>query len=314
MILLCMMRIFIILSTISCSMRVGVIGLGMMGSHMTIRLLNTGHKINVYNRDIVKANPFVKRGASLLKTPRDIALNCDFVLICVTNFDAVKEVCFGKNGIVAADRKQLIIADSSTISPEQSKYCAEGLGQKEIDYIGMPVMGGPAAAEKGELVNIVAGPKRAFLKVKPIIDKLAKSVFYIGEDAGSANLVKLALNLNIALIAGALSEGITLVKAASINPETFIKIINSTYFKTGLSENKGPRMIKDDFQPTFYLKNMLKDLELSISTSHSVGVSLPLTSLTQQIYRAASNMGYSDLDYSAIAAFMAAINGLDRKK
>ncbi|HKG72095.1 MAG TPA: NAD(P)-dependent oxidoreductase [Nitrososphaeraceae archaeon] len=295
-------------------MRVGIIGLGMMGSHMAIRLLNTGHKISVYNRDIAKAMPFAKTSSSVLKTPRDIALNCDFILICVTNFDAVKEVCFGKNGIVKADRKELIIADSSTISPEQSKYCAEGLGQKDIDFIGMPVMGGPAAAEKGELVNIVAGPKKAFLKVKPIIDKLAKSVFYIGEDAGSANIVKLALNLNIALIAGALSEGITLVKAAGIDPETFIKIINSTYFRTGLSENKGPRMIKDDFQPSFHLKNMLKDLELSISTSQSVGVSLPLTSLTQQMYRAANNMGYSDLDYSAISAFMATINGIDTKK
>jgi 3-hydroxyisobutyrate dehydrogenase-like beta-hydroxyacid dehydrogenase len=295
-------------------MRVGIIGIGMMGSHMAIRLLNTGHKISVYNRDIAKAMPFAKTSASVLKTPRDIALNCDFILICVTNFDAVKEVCFGKNGIVEADRKELIIADSSTISPEQSKYCAEGLGQKDIDFIGMPVMGGPVAAEKGELVNIVAGPKKAFLKVKPIIDKLAKSVFYIGEDAGSANIVKLALNLNIALIAGALSEGITLVKAAGIDPETFIKIINSTYFKTGLSENKGPRMIKDDFQPSFHLKNMLKDLELSISTSQSVGVSLPLTSLTQQMYRAANNMGYSDLDYSAISAFMATINGIDTKK
>jgi 3-hydroxyisobutyrate dehydrogenase len=281
---------------------------------MATRLLNTGHKISVYNRDIAKAMPFAKTSASVLKTPRDIALNCDFILICVTNFDAVKEVCFGKNGIVEADRKELIIADSSTISPEQSKYCAEGLGQKDIDFIGMPVMGGPAAAEKGELVNIVAGPKKAFLKVKPIIDKLAKSVFYIGEDAGSANIVKLALNLNIALIAGALSEGITLVKAAGIDPETFIKIINSTYFKTGLSENKGPRMIKDDFQPSFHLKNMLKDLELSISTSQSVGVSLPLTSLMQQIYRAANNMGYSDLDYSAISAFMATINGMNTKK
>jgi len=295
-------------------MRVGIIGLGMMGSHMAIRLLNTGHKISIYNRDIAKAMPFAKTSASVLKTPRDIALNCDFILICVTNFDAVKEVCFGKNGIIEADRKELIIADSSTISPEQSKYCAEGLGQKDIDFIGMPVMGGPAAAEKGELVNIVAGPKKAFLKVKPIIDKLAKSVFYIGEDAGSANIVKLALNLNIALIAGALSEGITLVKAAGIDPETFIKIINSTYFRTGLSENKGPRMIKDDFQPSFHLKNMLKDLELSISTSQSVGVSLPLTSLTQQMYRAANNMGYSDLDYSAISAFMATINGIDTKK
>ena len=286
-------------------MKVGVIGLGMMGSRMAIRLLNTGHQISVYNRDMAKARVFAKvNGVTLLKTPKDMALTCDFILICITDFDAVKEVCFGKNGIVAARRKQIIIANSSTISPEQSKYCAEQLRQNEIDLIEMPVMGGPAAAEKGQLVPIVSGPKAAFLKVKPIIDKLAKSVFYIGEDAGSANVVKLALNLNIALIATALSEGIILVKAAEINPEMFIKIINSTYFKTGLSKNKGPKMVKNDFEPSFYLKNMLKDLELATSTSQSIGVSLPLTSISQQIYRAANNMGYSDLDYTAVMQYL----------
>ena len=286
-------------------MKVGVIGLGMMGSRMAIRLLNTGHQISVYNRDMAKARVFAKvNGVTLLKTPKDMALTCDFILICITDFDAVKEVCFGKNGIVAGRRKQIIIANSSTISPEQSKYCAEQLRQNEIDLIEMPVMGGPAAAEKGQLVPIVSGPKAAFLKVKPIIDKLAKSVFYIGEDAGSANVVKLALNLNIALIASALSEGIILVKAADIKPEIFIKIINSTYFKTGLSKNKGPKMVKNDFEPSFYLKNMLKDLELTTSTSQSIGVSLPLASIAQQIYREANNMGYSDLDYTAVMQYL----------
>ncbi|HYX55453.1 MAG TPA: NAD(P)-dependent oxidoreductase [Nitrososphaeraceae archaeon] len=295
-------------------MKVGVIGLGMMGSRMAIRLLNTGHQISVYNRDMLKAKPFAKiSGVTILKTPRDVALNCDFILICITDFDALKDVCFGKNGIVAAHRKQLIIANSSTISPEQSKYCAERLRQKEIDLIGMPVMGGPAAAEKGEIVPIVSGPKAAFLKIKPIIDKLAKSIFYIGEDAGWANVVKLALNLNIALIAGALSEGIILVKAADIKPEIFIEILNATYFATGLSRNKGPKMVKNDFEPSFYLKNMLKDLELTTSTSQSIGISLPLTSVAQQIYRTANNMGYSELDYTALTAFMAKINGLDAK-
>jgi 3-hydroxyisobutyrate dehydrogenase len=295
-------------------MKVGVIGLGMMGSRMAIRLLNTGHQISVYNRDMLKAKPFAKiSGVTILKTPRDVALNCDFILICITDFDALKDVCFGKNGIVEAHRKQLIIANSSTISPEQSKYCAERLRQKEIDLIGMPVMGGPAAAEKGEIVPIVSGPKAAFLKIKPIIDKLAKSIFYIGEDAGWANVVKLALNLNIALIAGALSEGIILVKAADIKPEIFIEILNATYFATGPSRNKGPKMVKNDFEPSFYLKNMLKDLELTTSTSQSIGISLPLTSIAQQIYRTANNMGYSELDYTALTAFMAKINGLDAK-
>ena len=286
-------------------MKVGVIGLGMMGSRMAIRLLNTGHQISVYNRDRAKARVFAKvNGLTVLKAPKDLALTCDFILICITDFDAVKEVCFGKNGIVAARRKQIIIANSSTISPEQSKYCAEQLRQNEIDLIEMPVMGGPAAAEKGQLVPIVSGPKAAFLKVKPIIDKLAKSVFYIGEDAGSANVVKLALNLNIALIASALSEGIILVKAADIKPEIFIKIINSTYFKTGLSKNKGPKMVKNDFEPSFYLKNMLKDLELTASTSQSIGVSLPFASIAQQIYREANNMGYSNLDYTAVMQYL----------
>ena len=286
-------------------MKVGVIGLGMMGSRMAIRLLNTGHQISVYNRDRAKARVFAKvNGLTVLKAPKDLALTCDFILICITDFDAVKDVCFGKNGIVAARRKQIIIANSSTISPGQSKYCAERLRQKEIDLIEMPVMGGPAAAEKGQLVPIVSGPKAAFLKVKPIIDKLAKSVFYIGEDAGSANVVKLALNLNIALIATALSEGIILVKAADINPEMFIKIINSTYFKTGLSKNKGPKMVKNDFEPSFYLKNMLKDLELTTSTSQSIGVSLPLASIAQQIYKEANNMGYSNLDYTAVMQYL----------
>jgi 3-hydroxyisobutyrate dehydrogenase len=286
-------------------MKVGVIGLGMMGSRMAIRLLNTGHQISVYNRDMAKARVFAKlNGLTVLKTPKDLALTCDFILICITDFDAVKDVCFGKNGIVAARRKQVIIANSSTISPGQSKYCAERLRQKEIDLIEMPVMGGPAAAEKGQLVPIVSGPKAAFLKVKQIIDKLSKSVFYIGDDAGSANVVKLALNLNIALIATALSEGIILVKAADIKPEIFIKIINSTYFKTGLSKNKGPKMVKNDFEPSFYLKNMLKDLELTTSTSQSIGVSLPLTSIAQQIYRAANNIGYSDLDYTAVMQYL----------
>ena len=286
-------------------MKVGVIGLGMMGSRMAIRLLNTGHQISVYNRDMAKARVFAKvNEVTLLKTPKDMALTCDFILICITDFDAVKEVCFGKNGIVAARRKQIIIANSSTISPEQSKYCAKQLRQNEIDLIEIPVMGGPAAAEKGQLVPIVSGPKAAFLKVKPIIDKLAKSVFYIGEDAGSANVVKLALNLNIALIASALSEGIILVKAADIKPEIFIKIINSTYFKTGLSKNKGPKMVKNDFEPSFYLKNMLKDLELTTSTSQSIGVSLPLASIAQQIYKEANNMGYSNLDYTAVMQYL----------
>jgi 3-hydroxyisobutyrate dehydrogenase len=176
--------------------------------------------------------------------------------------------------------------------------------------LGIPVMGGPAAAEAGELIPIVSGNRQAFEKVRQVIEKLGR-IFYVGEKDGSANTIKLALNLNIALIASGLSEGITLVRRAGIDPSIFIEILNSTYFKTGLSEKKGPKMVKSDFSPTFHLKNMLKDLELATSTAQGTGITLPQTALAQQIFRAANNMGFSDQDYTSICAFLAKINGLE---
>jgi 3-hydroxyisobutyrate dehydrogenase-like beta-hydroxyacid dehydrogenase len=171
-------------------------------------------------------------------------------------------------------------------------------------------MGGPAAAEAGNLVPIVSGSKQAFEKVRQVIEELG-TTFYVGEADGSANNIKLALNLNIALIACALSEGMTLVKRAGIDPSVFIKILNSTYFKTGLSEIKAPKMIKEDFSPSFHLKNMLKDLELATTTAQLNGLTLPQTALAEQMFRAANNIGFSDQDYTAIYAFLAKINGLE---
>ena len=109
-----------------------------------------------------------------------------------------------------------------------------------------------------------------------------------------------------------MSEGITLVRGSGIDPVIFVQILNSTYFKTGLSEKKGPKMVKNDFAPSFHLKNMLKDLELATCTAQAAGITLPQTALAQQIYRAANNCGFSDLDYTSICAFLAKINGMGK--
>ena len=296
-------------------MNVGIIGLGLMGSQIAARLLETDHPITIYNRDMTKTNPFAKLSTKIANTPKELAENCEFVIICVTNYEAVKEVCFGARGIVTATNcKNLIVADSSTISPQESKYNAQVFKKMEIEMLGMPLMGGPDAAKRGELVSIITGNQQAFEKTEHIIQKIARSVFYIGNVDGSANAIKLALNLNIALIAGAISEGITLVRESGINPEVFIKILNSTYFKTGLSETKGPKMVKNSFAPTFHLKNMLKDLELVTNTAQYIGLSLPITTITQQLYRAANNSGFSEDDYTSILAFLERINGIENKK
>jgi 3-hydroxyisobutyrate dehydrogenase len=290
-------------------MKVSIAGLGLMGSGITKRLIDSGHIVSIYNRTHSKAEQFSNKAIVAL-SPRELAEGCDLLITVVTDFDAVKDILFGTRGVIESGNHNLVVADTSTISPSQSEYCAQRLRSAGIEMLGIPVMGGPAAAEAGELIPIVSGNRQAFEKVRQVIEKLGR-IFYVGEKDGSANTIKLALNLNIALIASGLSEGITLVRRAGIDPSIFIEILNSTYFKTGLSEKKGPKMVKSDFSPTFHLKNMLKDLELATSTAQGTGITLPQTALAQQIFRAANNMGFSDQDYTSICAFLAKINGLE---
>jgi 3-hydroxyisobutyrate dehydrogenase-like beta-hydroxyacid dehydrogenase len=290
-------------------MKVSVAGLGLMGSGITRRLIDCGHMVSVYNRTRSKVEQFSNK-ATVALSPRELAEDCDLLITAVTDFKAVKDILFGTKGIIESSNRNLVVANASTISPSQSQHCAQRLRSAGIEMLGIPVMGGPAAAEGGELIPIVSGNRQAFEKVRQVIEKLGR-IFYVGEKDGSANTIKLALNLNIALIASGLSEGITLVRRAGIDPWIFIGILNSTYFKTGLSEKKGPKMVKNDFSPTFHLKNMLKDLELATSTAQGTGVTLPQTALAQQIFHAANNMGFSDQDYTSICAFLAKINGLE---
>jgi 3-hydroxyisobutyrate dehydrogenase len=290
-------------------MKIGISGLGLMGSGIAKRLINSGYLVSVYNRTHSKSEQFSNK-ATVALSPRELAEDCDLLITVVTDFDAVKDIFFGTRGVIESGNYNLVVADASTISPSQSQDCAQRLRSSGIEMLSIPVMGGPAAAEVGELIPIVSGNRQAFENVRQAIEKLGR-IFYVGERDGSANTIKLALNLNIALIASALSEGITLVRRAGIDPLTFIEILNSTYFKTGLSEKKGPKMVKSDFSPTFHLKNMLKDLELATTTAQGNGITIPQTALAQQIFRAANNMGFSDQDYTSICAFLAKINGLE---
>ena len=292
-------------------MRTGVAGLGLMGSAMANRLLASGFELSVYNRSKSKAEPFSRR-AKIAATPAELAKGCDLVITVVTDFDALREVLAGTDGIINSGNKGLVVADASTISPGQAESCATSLRKHGMELLSIPVMGGPAAAEAGDLVPIVSGSRVAFEKARSTIETLGKKIFYLGDRDGAANAIKLALNLNIALIASAVSEGITLVKSLGIDPSIFIQVLNSTYFKTGLSERKGPSMAVGKFEPTFHLKNMLKDLELASSTALSEKITLPQTALAQQIFRAANNSGYAESDYTAVCAFMARINGMEK--
>ena len=170
-----------------------------------------------------------------------------------------------------------------------------------------PVMGGPNVAITGNLVMMAAGNKDSFVKCKELFDTISSKVFYLGEN-GSAHAVKLAMNLQITMLALALSEGITLARGAKVDPKIFLEILNSTYFKTGMSENKASKMIQGKFDATFTLENLKKDIHTISETSKSFGLELPMIKKAEEIYENAVKEGFGNLDYTGILAYLQKLN------
>ena len=291
-------------------MNIGIIGTGLMGSAIAHRLIERGFKVFLYNRTKGKSDALVKKGAIRMGHPSELGRNCNFVIISVTDGQAVKEVLFGDNGLVKSNNKRLIVVDTSTILPEDSIYCASLMKKKGYAILQAPIMGGPDATMKGDVITIISGNKKIIEKSRRILTSYSKKLFNLGNKDGAANFIKLGLNLNIALIAISLAESIVFVKKSKIDPAIFLEILNSTYFKTGLSEIKGPKMIKNNFEPKFFLKNMLKDVQLLNESAKHNGTSLSFASLAEQYFRIASNRGYSELDYTAILKLFGEFNNL----
>ena len=152
-----------------------------------------------------------------------------------------------------------------------------------------------------------SGDKDSFEKCTPIFEKIANKVFYLG-DSGVAHSVKLAMNLQITMLALSLSEGITLVKSSNVDPKIFLEILNSTYFKTGMSEKKAFKMIDGKYDATFTLSNLKKDISTMTRTAKELGIKLPMIEKAEEVYEDAIRNGLSDLDYTGIIEYIKKIN------
>ena len=288
-------------------MKIGIIGIGMLGEAVAENLLNLGYDISVYNRTIEKTRGVEIKGATVMSSPKAVAENTELVIIIVKDAIAVREVSLGKNGIIESGNKKLIVADMSTIDSVESKNIANEFQQNKIQKLEIPVMGGPNVAITGKLVMMASGPKTSFDYCKEIFDKIANKVFFLGEQ-GTANSIKLAMNLQITMLALSLSEGITLVEKSKVDPKIFLKVLNSTYFKTGMSENKAFKMINGDYDATFTMANLKKDITTMTNTAKELGIKLPMISKAEEIYENAINEGLGNLDYTRIIEYIKKIN------
>ena len=283
--------------------KIGIIGTGMLGEAVGLHLLNSGYSVSVYNRTKSKTKNLEEKGAYVAELPSGVAESSDLIITCVKDADAVKQVLFGQGGVVSGKHDDMTVADMSTINPNAAKEISKKLHDEGIKSIEIPVMGGPNVAIEGKLVLMASGDKESFERFSQVFNTIANKTFFLGE-SGSAHSIKLAMNLQISLLALSLSEGIMLTKKAGFDPEIFLEILNSTYFSTGMSQNKAFKMIKDEYQPTFTLKNMKKDLDTIIASAKDFDAKLPIAERANEIYKQALDAGFGEIDYTGILAYI----------
>ncbi|MCH2404857.1 MAG: NAD(P)-dependent oxidoreductase [Nitrosopumilus sp.] len=289
--------------------KIGIIGLGMLGNAVALHLLDLGFEVTVFNRTKEKTIQVREKGAKVMTSPKEIAENSELIITIVKDAAAVKEISFEKDGIIEGKHEKLIVADMSTIDPLESKNISRKFQEHNIDKLDIPVMGGPNVAITGNLVMMVSGNKESFDRCKNVFEKIANKVFFLGE-SGVAHSVKLAMNLQITMLALALSEGIILMKKANVDPKIFLEILNSTYFKTGMSEKKAFKMIENKFDATFTLSNLKKDISTITSAAKSLGIELPMIKKAEQVYENAVKEGFGEMDYTGIIEYIKKINDL----
>ena len=289
--------------------KIGIIGLGMLGNAVALNLLDSGFEVTVYNRTKDKTKQAREKGAKDVTSPKEVAENSELIIIVVKDAIAVKKISFGKDGIIDGKHEKLIVADMSTIDPVESKNITRKFQEHKIHKLDIPVMGGPNVAITGELIMMASGNRDSFDHCKNVFEKIANKVFFLG-GSGVANSVKLAMNLQITMLALALSEGIILVEKTNVDPKIFLEILNSTYFKTGMSEKKAFKMIDGKFDATFTLVNLKKDISIITSTAKSLGIELPMIKKAEEVYENAIKEGFGEIDYTGIIKYIKKINDL----
>ncbi|HYG98693.1 MAG TPA: NAD(P)-dependent oxidoreductase [Terriglobales bacterium] len=286
-------------------MRVAFLGLGIMGRPMAMNLAKAGHEVTVWNRTPGRT----VEGARSAATPAQAAENAEVVWLCVSDTAAVEQVLFGPEGVESMLRPGMIVADSSTISPNATRNFSERVRAKGADYVDAPVTGSKTGAEGGQLVFIVGGNEDAISRLQPLFAAMGKANVRMG-DTGKGQSAKLAMNLMIAMTFEGFAEGLTLAKKLGVKPEDLIGLISQTMVRSGVIDYKAPFVLNHDFSPNFPLRLMHKDIHLMLDAAKEARVKLPGIAKVDEIYEVASEEGHDDLDYAATLALLEKWAGL----
>ncbi|MBR9872752.1 MAG: 2-hydroxy-3-oxopropionate reductase [Vibrionaceae bacterium] len=281
-------------------MKIGFIGLGIMGKPMSKNLLKAGYSLVVLDRNQETVKELVDAGAELATSPKEIALASDVIITMLPNSPHVKEVALGENGLIEGAREGLTLIDMSSIAPLASQEIAAALAEKGMKMLDAPVSGGEPKAIDGTLSVMVGGDKAIFDEYYNVMKAMAGSVVHTGE-VGAGNVTKLANQVIVALNIAAMSEALALATKAGVDPELVYQAIRGGLAGSTVLDAKAPMVLNRNFEPGFRIDLHIKDLANALDTSHGVGAQLPLTAQVMEMMQALKADGLETKDHSALA-------------
>ena len=289
-------------------MKIGFIGLGIMGKPMAKNLLKAGHEVVCFDVNKDNVENVVAAGASAAASSADVASRVPLVITMLPNSPHVKSVVMGEGGVLEGAKEGLILIDMSSIAPLASQEVEKACAQKKVRMLDAPVSGGEPKAVDGTLAIMVGGEKALFDEVKEILLVMGSSAVHCGP-IGAGNTTKLANQVIVALNIAAVAEAFTLVRKAGVDPHLVFEAIKGGLAGSTVMNAKAPMMMDSNFKPGFKIDLHIKDLANALDTGHGVGSPLPLTALAREMMETLHADGFGGDDHSALARYYAKLSG-----
>jgi 2-hydroxy-3-oxopropionate reductase len=289
-------------------LKVGYIGLGLMGKSIARNIMKAGFPLMVHNRSQASVKELVAEGAQSAASPAELAALVDVIFTNLPDSPDVETVALGEAGILEGARQGLIYVDNSTIKPATARHIAAELGKKGVLCLDAPVSGGDIGARDGTLAIMVGGPAQALERVKPVFQAMGKTITHVGSE-GAGQIAKAANQIMVAAQMVAMGELLIFAQKAGADPEKVVEAIRGGAAQCWTLDVKPPRLFAGNRNPGFKAFMQAKDLGIVLDTARQYGVPLPSTSVHAQLFNAMLEMGMADLDNSALVGVIEALSG-----
>jgi 3-hydroxyisobutyrate dehydrogenase-like beta-hydroxyacid dehydrogenase len=278
---------------------IGFVGLGAMGSRIARRLLDAGNELYGTNRTKSRAQPLIERGLQWRDTPRQVAAAAEVIFSMVTDDAALHAVTSGPDGILAGLQPRKVYVDMSTVSPRSSRTVAKQVKSLGAEMLDAPVSGSTPQAESGTLAIMVGGDEQAFAKVGPLLRELAQTVTHVGEN-GHGLVLKLAINISLAVQTLAFSEGLLLAEREGVDSRVAAEVMSATPIGSPMLKARLPLLLDLPEQAWFDIAMMQKDIRLALQAAQTVDVPLPSATAADKMLTRARELGYEYRDIAAL--------------